>query len=275
MPTQATTTTLERLEALGVELKWVHYTPKSYGSDGWELVGVADSELTYYADEDGLVFRLDSAGRPCPPRGEIGQIVERMEPSDIQLEHDLLRNHLNWRGRYHDGGWAVNVKLHNQWDYNRKWPDMECKREDCYESRERYGIDHDYWESYWERLTEHHYECFLEDEHYFKLLDRGKFYRDGGYICYESETLALDEAEALVDLYENTMPYLVDDACRDAATHEAAYKMAHLLDLEVEYIEYESFALTDAGGKTITISINYGPTKQELDEKKKEEANGS
>lgn len=177
----------------------------------------------------------------------VERALARMDASQFDLTKDALETRLYWRG-YHQlyDGWSVNVKLHDVWKYQQMWGFLEDL------------VDQDTLVSHdWSHVVDREWEYFL-DSLDTNLFDPKLFHlsgRSGGWLVYNKTEMALDEAEALYELYES-VPEMVDSLCKEIATDSIAYALAELWDEEVEEVGYDYFYIDG-----VRFSVNYERTK--------------
>lgn len=226
----ATKNILERLEFWGLELR----DDGTHGDHEWVLTGLADDD---WIDYDPTLTQPQAL------------MLLSGELDSYTLSKETLETRLDWRG-YHpdrDSGWAINVKLHKVYDYMRAWDFLT----DDFEEREV-----PYWIQ--ESNVESDYEFFKETVP--SPLDSNAFHlagRSGGWLMYGREVLAVDEADALVEVYEK-IPILVDNLCQEIATKSVAWMCGEEWGMEYETESATAFSLYSNNKPTLRMEITYG-----------------
>lgn len=201
------------------------------GKGPWDISG------TEYFLEDYIDFGSMESVEPSDfsirNHDHVVAAVNNMQAVQFDLIHDALETRLDWRGYSRgDSGWAINVKLHDVWKYQRCWTVLDDLTEDF--------TNHD-----WQPLIDDEWDWFktLVDQDY-KSLESKKFGAggNGGWLLYKKDEMPLDEAEQLYDLYQK-VPRWVDGLCKHLATEHVAVALAELWDTDCEEVDIDNFTM--------------------------------
>lgn len=231
----------DKLEALGIEIKWNSVTRC------WDFIGLTteydnDASLGYLMQDEEANQRVTGRDRETVLR----LINEVIDPNYLELSESLTWDIFSY---YSDGtnrGPSINIKLHDTYDF---WRIVE--KELDYEFPDEYEIDPHY--NIWNDTIEWEWDWFIgtlipED---YPHLDASQFMRlgrSGGHLVYDiyNRHLTVPEAWEFQQL-EEAAPELVRGACAEIVHNMAAYALVDRWDaVHTEWLEGEEEAVADA-----------------------------